>query len=255
MEALRRCHVPPEDWHDREMLLTPDAEHYLIHVLRARDGDEVNLFDGHGREALACLRCGGAAGRARLEVRSISIAPAPLCHLTLLQALPKSGKMDWIVEKATELGVSSIVPLLTARAIGGSDKHLSRWQRLAIGAARQCGTPWVPEIGPICRIADLPGVLAAVDLFLVGCLDARAKPLHTVIEAAKGRDCRRMALLIGPEGDLAPHELDELLRLGAEPVSLGGLVLRVETAALYALSVLNYEFLRTRPAAGRHLAR
>ena len=254
----RRCHVRPANWNDRAMTLTPDEEHYLVHVLRAKHGDTVGVFDGQGREALARVEfrpSGAQPGRGSrgrrgeslvLNVLSIRRVEEPRLAITLVQALPKAGRMDWIVEKATELGVSAIVPLITERVVGGEakirDKERSeRWQRIALGAARQCRTGWAPLVHPIRRLADLDEVFAAVDLLLVGALDSHARHLRCVLWELPAVPRRRLALLIGPEGDLTADELRELIRKGAVPVSFGPVVLRVETAAIYGVSALNYE--------------
>jgi 16S rRNA (uracil1498-N3)-methyltransferase len=264
---MHRCYVEPACWDDREMSLSPEEEHHLCDVLRARAGETVTVFDGQGREATAEVRRRreegafgpslGRRGRSHVVLRVISRtarAERPAVHLTLMQALPKGSRMDWIVEKSTELGVACILPLISERVVARlSEKQRSerraRWQRIALSAARQCGSAWVPEILPVSDFGDLGRLARGYDLFLAGSLAATTVPLHAVADAWRGAPPARVAVLVGPEGDFTPGELAQAAGLGALGVCFGPRVYRVETAALYALSVLAYEFLG-RPAQG-----
>lgn len=240
---MHRCYVEAKQWTDTGVRLSAEEIHYLRDVLRVRDGEPVAVFDGRGREAEACVSLTESSGALKLtELRKLP-PRAPRIAITLLQAIPKGTRMDWIVEKATELGVSRIVPLLTERVVqrfdaGQRRTKAQRWQRIALSAARQCRTPIVPEV---LDVTDLAGALAlcrGAAPFLVGSLQPSARPLK---EALRAKPAGRAALLIGPEGDLTEAELGTAIEAGAEPVSFGSLVLRVETAALYGLSVVAYE--------------
>ena len=249
---MHRCWVSPDAWDDRDLRLSPEETHHLLNVLRAAPGELVTVMDGRGREAEARLTTvgaeRGASRRVVLEVVGKVRAVQPAVYLTLMQALPKGQRMDWIVEKATELGVSEILPVTTEHVVarlreGQKDARRERWQRIAQSAAKQCRTSWVPEVRPVCAFADALAVCAKADLFLVGALTPEARLLRTVLEeAAKKSHPRSLALLIGPEGDLSSAELAEAGRAGAVPVSFGPWVLRVDTAALFGLSVLVSEF-------------
>jgi 16S rRNA (uracil1498-N3)-methyltransferase len=251
---MHRCFIDPSQWNDEEMRLSADEQHHLRDVLRGKAGDTVLAFDGRGREAEARLAVRG--GRGGTDAREITLQvlrgvsqAGPAVAITLIQALPKGTRMDWIVEKATELGVRAIVPAVTERVVarlsaGQRGERRERWRRVACGAAKQCGTAWIPDIMPVTEFGEL-GVFCRFDLFAVGSLAGDARPLRAV--AGEWRSAGRLpgsvGILIGPEGDLTPQELGQAARMGAVPVSFGRRVLRVETAALYALSVLAYEFL------------
>jgi len=249
---MPRCFVSPDAWDDRDLRLSPEEEHHLLDVLRAVPGDLVTLMDGQGREAKARLTAAGAgrgaSRRVVLEVVEKVRTVQPAVRLTLMQALPKGQRMDWIVEKATELGVSEILPVMTEHVVTRlreeqKKARQERWQRIAQSAAKQCRTHWAPEVRPVCAFPEALAVCAKADLFLVGALTPEARGLRTVlVEAAKKSRPRSLALLIGPEGDLSPAELAEACRAGAAPVSFGPWVLRVDTAALFGLSVLVSEF-------------
>lgn len=245
---MHRCFVRPADWNGPEIRLSRTEEHHLRHVLHAGEGDTVAVFDGRGREALASV----VVERGRRAVLKLLAEPRivqpALCRLTLMQALPKGRKMDLIVEKATELGVSTIVPVISERVVTrlkerrGKDR-VERWQRIALSAARQSGSGWIPEVRPVSGYADAMTGCGSFDLFLVGSLGNDTYPFRSVTERARKKKPRKIGLLIGPEGDLTPAEIRKAVEAGAVPVSFGPLVFRVETAALYSLSVLAYEFL------------
>ena len=157
--------------------------------------------------------------------------------------------MDAIVRKATEIGATRIVPLETERTqvhLDGdrSGRKTEKWQTAALEAAKQCGNPFLPEIAPVQKIADFLESAGDYDLRLIASLHPGAKSLKPVLaafQAAQGRPPRHVLWLVGPEGDFTPAEMTLSQKCGFEPITLGPLVLRCETAAIYALSVLSYE--------------
>ena len=157
--------------------------------------------------------------------------------------------MDDIVRKATEIGAARIVPLASERTqvhfdADRSDKKIEKWQTAALEAAKQCGNPWLPEISPVQSATAFMESARGYDLKLIASLQPGAKSLKAVLAAtttALGRPPRSVVWLIGPEGDFTPAELSVARSAGFEPITLGPLVLRCETAAVYALSVLSYE--------------
>jgi len=254
---MHRCYVEPGRWGRDSVRLSPDEAHYLVRVLRAKPGETVVVFDGLGRQAMALVERPRAdqsrdacAGRheliLKLSGREVPERP-PGIWVTLIQAIPKGNRMDWIIEKATELGVTQIVPTVSQRVIvrlNGEQRaqRRARWQRVAVSAARQCGTAWIPDILPVCDFCELSQYCSDNELFIVGSLERNCLSLRSLLAEWRGKTLRRLAVLIGPEGDLTPEELKTARELGAVPVSFGPRVYRVETAAVYALSVLAYEF-------------
>ncbi len=229
------------------MRLSAEEEHHLLHVLRAHAGEEVTVFDGQGREAAARLE---SEHPVVLKVINVAVpARQRTISLTLIQAIPKGNRMDWIIEKATELGVVSIWPVKTARVVPcpderRSEKRVERWRKIALNAAKQCGTNWLPEIRSIEDYGKTLNNAAGFDLFVVGSLAKDARLFRLVLDDARGRkpQPRKIALLVGPEGDLTAEELKLAGDAGAVPVTFGPLVLRVDTAALYGISILMNEF-------------
>lgn len=244
---MHRCYVDPSIWNDSEILLPSDSEHHLVNVLRVSSGEMVEVFDGRGRHASA--RVDISRGRkAILQLNGSELSPRHDFSISLLQALPKGSRMDLIIEKATELGISSIYPVMTDRVVvrlndkEKKEDRRDRWQRIAISAAEQCGVNWVPEVKPVEDLDRIVSVGRNYDLFLVGALTTDAQPLREVLRQSSVKGKRSALLLIGPEGDLTPLELKLSLDAGAVPVSFGTNVFRVETAAIFGMSVLAYEF-------------
>ncbi len=218
---MHRFYLP-----DLAMAELPRAEaHHARHVLRLKPGNEITVFDGRGRQARCRLTETGS-----LEILERSITPPPPCRITLAQAITKKH-MDFIVQKATELGVAAIIPLITERTIARPDKS-DRWREIALEACKQSGNNWLPDISvprPLARV-----VTGSYDLKLIAALTPGTVPLRV-------QRVRSVLLLIGPEGDFTPAEVEQARAAGCVPVSLGPLTLRAETAALYALSVLHHE--------------
>ena len=241
-----RCYVPPERWGSEVVALDADNLHHLRDVLRHVEGAPLTLFDGVGREAEAELVAGPGRGSFTARVRSVVQHPPPAVELILLQAVPKTPRMDWLIEKAVELGVSEVHPMQTARTVVSLaderiERKAARWQRLAVAAARQCGTPWLTRILPPAPFAETLA-RGTWDALFVGSLEPDAPPFREIVADVRAAAPRRLARLIGPEGDFTPDEYAAARRAGARAVRFGAAVLRVETAALFGLALLAYEF-------------
>ena len=224
----------------QQPLLSAEEAHHAIHVLRLKVGDALNVFDGRGHEAQARV-AEITKDSVRLTILQRSnTAPLP-CRITLAQAIPKKS-MDLIVQKATELGVASIVPLVSERSVVKLDedsRRMDRWHEIALEACKQCGNNWLPEIQPPQKTRDFLTSPGKFDLKLIASLQPDSKPLKAILgEAAKPSS---ILILIGPEGDFTPAELGLAKSAGCRPLSLGPLVLRADTAAIYTLSILHHE--------------
>jgi 16S rRNA (uracil1498-N3)-methyltransferase len=243
-----RVYCRPPTAEPVEIILAPEESHHLVVVNRARVGDTVVAFDGRGSEWI-CELAGDKKNAAVLKVRFKQRFKALDYEITLGQALPKGAYMDAIVRKATEIGVARIVPLESERTqvhLDGnrSDKKIEKWQTAALEAAKQCGNAFVPEIQPVENAATFMETAHGYDLKLIASLQPGARSLKTVLAAFRTnqkRSPQKVLWLIGPEGDFTPAEMSLSKNTGFEPITLGPLVLRCETAAVYALSVLSYE--------------
>lgn len=251
---MHRFWLNPGEWTRPESILAPEEAHHLAVVLRLEAGARVGVLDGQGRNGTARV-ASISRHKVVLILESEDRHPAPAVAITLFQAVPKSQKMDWIIQKATELNVTNIIPVLTQRVVvalsaAESVQRRQRWEQIARNAAKQCGAAWLPAIGTSVPIGRLTPLLREQDVFWFGALSGQAIPLAQVVVAARARVPRRLGIMIGPEGDMTAEETAMLVAAGGIPVSFGPRTLRTETAALFALSVLNYEFLASSARVG-----
>ena len=257
--AMPRFHVPPEFWQLERLRLEGEEAHHARDVLRMQAGERLVLFNGQGHEATAEIV---ALERDRIELRLLQHSQTPplKCEVTLAQAIPKGKNMDLIVEKATELGASAIAPLSSERTIvqldpDEAERKREKWQRVAIEAAKQCGQNWLPRIAMPVTVKTFFETTPKFDLMLIASLQPDARHLKTILAELSANDpqrrfglpsrvhtaLRRVLVLVGPEGDFTPAEMSLAKSAGCRPMTLGPVILRTETAAIYCLSVLSHE--------------
>ena len=236
-------------------LLPKDATNHLK-VLRPKKGESIELFDGKGKFRAFCYH----DDRGLSPADGVREMPRPETELTLFACVTKGSRWDWTIEKATELGVTRIVPVISERTIvrlapSEYEAKRMRWQRIAEDAARQSDAKWLPEIHVPVSFAESLPLVRETACFVGALTDPPPKAIGAVLAAWDGKDSRlstfdngkqatldngwrmRLATFIGPEGDFTPGELAALLAI-ATPVSFGATILRAETAAIYAVSVL-----------------
>ena len=241
---MHRFYVP----NLQQPVLAAAEAHHCRQVLRLQAGDRVDVFDGRGHAA-QCVIAEISKSAVRLKVLTQTATPGLRCRITLAQAVPKKS-MDLIVQKATELGVATIVPVLSERTVVRFDAaapKLDRWREIALESCKQCGNNWLPTIEPPRSALDYFSNSGAFDLKLIASLQPDARPLPELLPVPLPAS---VLILIGPEGDFTPAEIAAAQAAGCRPLSLGSLVLRAETAALYALSILHYELQVRFPAQG-----
>ena len=249
----RRFYAPPDAFKPDggSVTLSEEESRHLRDVLRLRAGEEAFVFDGEGRE-FACVvaEAGGRRGPARLEIRA-SVSPpsreSPL-SLTLGVALLKGEKFDLVVQKATELGAARVVPVVTRRAdVRVRDereavRRVERWRRLALEACKQSGRARVPAVGAPVALAELTAAAAVNSRGASARLMFAERGGAGLDEVAAGwaeRPASAVAL-VGPEGGWDDGEIDEAARAGWTVVTLGGRVLRAETAAVVVAALLQH---------------
>jgi 16S rRNA (uracil1498-N3)-methyltransferase len=245
---MHRFYLSPNDWNPDALLLREGEAHHARNVLRLEPGAKVVLFNGRGRELTAEITSLNAREVALRKLHESSTPPLR-CRITLGQAIPKGKNMDLIVQKAVEIGAAEIVPILSARTIVRLDdddaaQKQAKWQQIAIEAAKQCGQNWLPEVHTPSSLAHFFQAQRRFDLQLIGSLQSDALPLKQILAehlSAHGDRPASVLMLIGPEGDFTPAELNLARSHGARPITLGPIILRVETAAIYCLSVLSHE--------------
>lgn len=205
-----------------------------------REGDTIEIIDSAAQRFTATLTIDERSIRAELGERIGSCASA-LPHVSVAQGVPKGQKMDFVVEKLTELGAAEIIPLQSERTIvnGVSENKIERWRRLAKTAAQQCGRDDIPRIADPLTFADLCATFAAYDVVLFPWELADRAPLRDRLPALVA-DARRILVIVGPEGGFSHAEAAAAQSAGAKLISLGSRILRTETAALAVLAVVNY---------------
>jgi 16S rRNA (uracil1498-N3)-methyltransferase len=265
---MHRFYIAPEDWNPDSLVLGGAEAHHARDVLRLQPGGRVVVFNGRGHEITAEI---AKVNRKEIQLRKMHEARVPPlpCHITLAQAIPKGKNMDLIVQKAVEIGAAEIAPLISERTIVHLEaretaQKQAKWQQVAIEAAKQCGQNWLPTVQTPKTLKEFfagdvvtAGVPTAepssrrltqtpLQLRLIGSLQSDAVHLKTVLADYEREHHARPAsvlMCIGPEGDFTPAELNLARSNGCRPITLGPIILRVETAAIYCLSVLSYELL------------
>ena len=249
---MHRFFISPEKWNLGALTLAGAEAHHARDVLRMRAGEKLALFNGQGREITAEIL---DLGSDEILLRKLHEAETPplQCRIVLGQAIPKGKNMDIIVQKAVEIGAAEIASIISDRTIVQVDSESaaqkqSKWQQIAIEAAKQCGQNWLPQVHAPRKLSEFLSVVPekSFDLQLIGSLQPGAQHLKKVLADYSSEHQHRprsVLMLIGPEGDFTPAELGLAHRHGCHPITLGPIILRVETAAIYCLSILSYELL------------
>ena len=237
---MSRFYIKPEDIRGDDIYIGGDEAHHILDVMRLKRGDRVIAFDGLGNEY------NGLISEAKRKSLVISIQsrreqPALKAKITLAQAIPRSEKMDYIVQKCTELGVSSIIPMVTERTVVKLDKsrearRRARWIKIATGAAKQCGRSDVPEIKKVLGFKD---IFRSVENYALKIMPSLTGERKCLTDLVSNRKCENIIVFIGPEGGFSPKEIELAVDCKVNPVSLGPYILKSDTAAVATLAILN----------------
>jgi 16S rRNA (uracil1498-N3)-methyltransferase len=234
---MPRFYAPPSQWDGQFVSLDAAEGRHAVEVMRLKEGSSAVVFDGFGKSATAVLRTYSKRG-VDFEFQSFHLDPKPNFNVTLVQSLPRGKLMEWIVEKAVELGVTRVVPILSERTVVRLDdeeraRKQEKWFRVAVEACKQSGQNWIPQIDIPQNVSEVMAASPQVgELSLIGSLRESACPIAGAFSKAQFDAIR---LIVGPEGDFSEAELEAFVAKGALEVSLGRLTLRSETAALYML--------------------
>ncbi len=246
---MRRLFAEPARCKGDQIELDEAESRHAAQVLRARVGERFEVMDGAGG-IYDCAVQRVEKKAVHLQVAQVRRVPRPEQSVELFQAVAKGKVMDWIVQKATELGVARVAPVLTERTvveIGADSAKVAKWRAIAIESIKQCGAPFLPEIENPVPFAK--AVRRVRGLALVAALHPDAGEIDEFLAGASPR----VQIWVGPEGDFTPGELAELMVAGARPITLGPLALRCDTAAVCALSLAQHH-LRVAMRAGKGLA-
>ena len=241
---MPRFYVPQPRIVDEILTIEGDEVKHIRRVLRLRPGDEVIVFDSTAREYEGVIvEESPVSVRVRIQNARLCQKESPV-EITLAQSLLKGEKMDYLVQKSTELGITEIAPFFSSRSVPllekstGVSRH-RRWERIAVEASKQCGRGTIPKIFPIKDYSDmLQGVTpGSVRLLL---WEREGESLKRMLKKREGK--AEIFFIVGPEGGLSSEEVEEAKREGFIPINLGKRVLKSETAGICLLSILQYEF-------------
>lgn len=231
--------VAPSDVHDGTVELRGDEGHHAAHVLRVRNGEAISVADGTGRVFDAVVTQIGSVVTA--EVRDVREPAPPKPALTLYQAIAKGDRMDDVVEKAVEIGISCVVPFVAGRTVVRWDaakrtKACERWSAIARAAAKQCRSPWLTTIEPV---QDEGHVAAHSGEPVIVLHEGGIRRLRDALPSAPPGT---LGIVVGPEGGLTSAEAGRWSGSGAEVVGLGERILRAETAGLVAAAIIRFTY-------------
>lgn len=241
---MRRFFVSPDQISGNKVLITGSEVKHLSKVLRLREGEKVTVLDGLGNSYLVeLLTVNDQVVKALIKEKLNLASEAPL-EVTLVQSILKGEKMDWVIQKATELGVSRIIPLESARTVvklssSKAEDRRKRWGKIAQEGVKQCGRALPPEIVAVQNWEETLSQFQEDDLILFPWEEEANQGLQEVLQ--KTTPVKRVSFFIGPEGGFSSQEAQKAKEAGAIPVSLGPRILRAETAALAVLSIILYQ--------------
>lgn len=237
----RRFFVNPENiTKDNVNILEKDNIHHILRVLRLKESDTIIILDGSENEYEVIITSITEEVIKGRIVKKITHPPKKI-ELTLIQALPKTTKMDLVISKCTELGVTKIIPVKTQRSVinlKDESTKFARWKRIAKSSSSQCQRVEIPIINPITNLSASLELIKEIDLGLI--LYEKAKRRLKEVFFNKNQ-LKKIAIFIGPEGGWTPQEITEVEAKGIIPISIGQNILRCETAPIVAGSIILYE--------------
>ncbi len=240
---MSQVFVASASWINSSFFIEGSEAHHLVHVIRKKIGDEIEIFDGQGRQVLGKLTL-VQPNPLRVEgkvIRELPVSPKKI-RLHLYQGLPRGSKFDLVLEKATELGVDAVIPFLSKKNIikltpAQSEPKVKRWNAVVKAAAKQSGRPDLPTVEFPRNLLEWSDRFKAGPTFVLWEKEKSAT-LETVLVSKPNQ--ATVSIIIGPESGFTEDEIAALVRLGVKPVGLGTRILRTETAGLAVLSILNY---------------
>ena len=242
---MYRFFIEPSQIEGEKIIITGSDVNHMKNVLRMKKGEHVLLSDGENREYECEIL---EFGRESIETRILDVfassAELPT-KITLFQGLPKSDKMELIIQKAVELGAYEIVPVVTKRTVVKLDekkakKRIERWNTIALSAAKQAKRSKIPEVTPLMTMKQALAYATTLDASVIPYEDAKGiSHSREVLASLKGKE--HIGIFIGPEGGFDEAEIQSAMELKIEPITLGKRILRTETAGMTVLSILMFE--------------
>ena len=243
MRKMDRFFLSSDQWGE-DPTLRGDEAHHCFRVMRKQVGDNVTIFDGNGREADARISA-ISKNESRLELFDTRRFPAVLPQLEVAVGIPKGKSFDLILQKAVEMGVNRIQPLVSDQGnvrfmAGEALSKRDKWQRTLLEACKQCGQNYLPEVMVPASLDDYLEEIESGGTRIVGALTSETKALKALLAELEVPE--RVVMMVGPEGDFSSEEYQRIFESGFTPVSLGELVLRTETAVIWMAAAVRYQF-------------
>jgi 16S rRNA (uracil1498-N3)-methyltransferase len=240
---MHSCYVPPTQISKDTIYIGESERHHLLNVLRLKPGDPVQVFDGEGNSYIAML-CDMCSPLLQAKILERQFHPLTPPYITLFQGLPKFDKLDLIVQKTTEIGVVKIAPMICRRSIPkrtevAEKKRTVRWQRIANESAKQCKRPQFAKVLAPQRMEVCLERATNLNLLILLWENKDGRGLKEVLRSHQTAES--IGLFIGPEGGFSDKEVKLALQKGCLPVTLGGNILRTETAAIVGVALVMYE--------------
>lgn len=235
---MHRFYAVTNDIRDDKIFIDKEQVHHMYHVLRLKEGDPVLVIDGEGCE-YSCVVSKIQEEYSEVMIQSKITKPRPYPQITIVQAIPKLERMDYIVQKSVEIGASCLMPVFTDRTVVTLDSRgiynkLSRWKKIVVESTKQCSRA---DLMQIREPVDFKNVfdrnIMEDAVGLIGYLDAGNTLLRDVLENVRGK---KFVIFVGPEGDFTLDEVEFAFSKGCKGVSLGSRVLRTDTATVFMLS-------------------
>ncbi|MBN3037807.1 MAG: 16S rRNA (uracil(1498)-N(3))-methyltransferase [Candidatus Omnitrophica bacterium] len=241
---MSRFFVPQKSIRGSVALITGAEAHHVLDVMRLKKGDEIQFFDGTGKVYFGHI-VDVHPKQLKVEIENVwKQTVSSRIEVTLVQSLPRKNKIEYIIEKCTELGIQTIIPTQTARTVVRLDKQkisarLMRWRKIAQEAAKQCGRTELPKVDGLLPWVEILSLVQRYDLKLLPCLSGDTRRLKDVLR--NNQKAEKIVILVGPEGGFTAEERNQACSAGCIPVSLANQTLKSDTAAISALTMVNYE--------------
>lgn len=240
---MPRFYVEPGQISDNEIRITGSDVNHIRNVLRMKQGDKIIICNGHGKDYY-CIINRVSEHVIFADIETVQETGTELsARIILYQGLPKQEKMEWIIQKAVELGVTEIVPVMTRRVIVKLDdkkkeeKKLERWQTIAESASKQSGRGIIPKVRPVMSYQEAVREAVELELNLIPYENAKGMEYTREIMHAL-KEYKTIGLFIGPEGGFEETEIEHAIENKIQPITLGRRILRTETAGIAALSMM-----------------
>ena len=239
---ITNFYTPPEKIQKETLTIDGDEAKHILSVMRYRTGDTISVVDGKGFRYDVLIEKTSKSSLQGKILSRIRRENEPVCFITLAQSVCRQERIDFLIEKATEIGLSSIIPIQTERGlvkVGSFPKSrakIERWRRIAIASLKQSQRTVLPEIENIVTFENLLPRIKSYDLTLIASLEKDSKNIQDC-EELKGK-VKKILLIVGPEAGFTPDELSKAKLHGAIPITLGSRRLRTETAGIVFLSLI-----------------